>query len=498
MKRNKLAMSAMIAVMLTAPVERAMADGDAIVGGIIGGIIGGAIVNEGNRKRAQKPRTVYRQAKPQRATPSMSSAQREQNREVQTALNYFNFPVGTPDGSIGPRSRSAISQYQATLGYAPTGQLTEYERTILVTSYSRALAGGPVIAQTITTHPMGVRGLLLTQRDEMAGVIQPQQPGVVPQVPVVAAIVPLAPPVVEPAATLPILAAAPEPVAEPALSALPSFIGNGASQVSLASQCNKVSLMTNTNGGYITAANMVDANFALSEQFCLARTYAMTAGEELAAAVPGFTPVQITEQCKAFGPVLADYVASMSVKTRDEVLQGVSGFVLSSGMAPAQLAATAKICLGVGYTTDQMDVAVGSALLLTALGEKAYGELLGHHLSQGFGATKRPDLSMAWYEMGLEANAAGQRVFAPGLPDRGDVIRKAAFAINGRGDAGTTTALPVFATSPDAAPLPSIVVDAPSTIAQTDTTAAPAPGRPAVPPTPIFGSILSTATKLFE
>ena len=40
-----------------------------------------------------------------------------------------------------------------------------------------------------------------------------------------------------------------------------------------------------------------------------------------------------------------------------------------------------KICLGVGYTTDAMDVAVASALILTALGEKGYGELRGHHLS---------------------------------------------------------------------------------------------------------------------
>jgi len=135
--------------------------------------------------------------------------------------------------------------------------------------------------------------------------------------------------------------------------------------------------------------------------------------------------------------------------------------VLSSGMAPAQLAGTAKICLGVGYTTDAMDVAIGSALLLTALGEKGYGELLGHHLSQGFGAAVRPDLALGWYEMGLAATQAGASIFAPGLPDRTDLIRKAAYTINGRSDLVAPAApLPVLA----APPAPVVVAEAPAAV----------------------------------
>jgi len=242
---------------------------------------------------------------------------------------------------------------------------------------------------------------------------------------------------------LPLLAA------EPAAPSLPSFMGSGAVTVSLASHCNKVSLMTNTNGGYTSAAAMTDAGFALGEQFCLARTYAMASGEDLAGQIAGFTPQQIAEQCQAFGPVLKDHVSALSLKPRDEVLQGVQGFVLASGMAPAQLAGTAKICLGVGYTTDQMDVAIGSALLLTALGEKGYAELPGHHLSQGFGASMRPDLALGWYEMGLDAVQAGGTVFAPGLPDRTELIRKAAYTIGGRADLVAPPAvLPVFAPAP--------------------------------------------------
>ncbi|MGB8813602.1 MAG: peptidoglycan-binding domain-containing protein [Paracoccaceae bacterium] len=449
MKFNKIASGCLILTMAVAPAEQAMADGDALVGGIIGGIIGGAIVNgANNNRRATTTRrsTSTRSSTPRK--PSMSSAQREANREVQTALNYFSFPVGTPDGSIGPKSRAAISQYQALMGYPPTGQLTDYERSLLVLSYNRAIIGGPLVAQTISTHPQGVRGLLLVQRDEMAGVVaSPAALGVTAAVPAAAAAIPAAEANGAISTALPVLEAAAEP-------SLPSFMGSGVAQVSLASHCNKISLLTNTNGGYTQAAMLTDANFALGEQFCLARTYAMASGEELAASIAGFTPAQIAEQCKSFGPVLQDHVAALSLKPRDEVLAGVSAFVVSSGMAPAQLMGTAKICLGVGYTTDAMDVAIGSALLLTALGEKPYAELLGHHLSQGFGATVRPDLALSWYGQGLEANLAGGTVFAPGLPDRSELIRKAAYMINGRSDLLAPTPVPNAEPLPESKPLP--------------------------------------------
>lgn len=435
MKLKALAAAGLVASLSLVPADTAHADaGDAIAGAIIGGILGHAIANDQNRRKSSTQRRSSKSTKS--ARPGISSAQREQNREMQTALNQFGYNVGTPDGAIGPKSRAAISNYQATLGYPPTGQLTEYERTVLVTAYHRAIAGGPQVQQIMATHPMGMKGLLLVQRDEMAGI--PSTQAATAALPL-APEVPLAPAVT--AATVGVTAALPSLMPEEAAApALPSFMGSGQAQVSLASQCNKISLMTNTNGGYVTSANMTDAGFALGEQFCLARTYAMTTGEERAAKVAGFTPAQIAEQCASFGPVLAEHVSALSLKTRDEVLAGVKGFILSSGMSPSQLEGTAKVCLGVGYTTDAMDVAVGSALLLTAMGEAGYAELLGHHLSQGFGATVRPDLAVDWYDMGLEAMGKGGAVFAPGLNDRGAVIRKAAYTAAGRASEVPATA----------------------------------------------------------
>lgn len=400
--------------------------GDALVGGIIGGVIGGAIVNENNKRRTVT-RKVYR--------APVYSAQREENRQVQTALNYFGFPSGTPDGVLGRNSRSAISQYQVHLGYPATGYLTDYEKSFLLSSHNRALAGGPVTHQQIASNPMGTRGLLTMYRDQATGVAVAAAPQVVQPM----TIVPAAPVAQQPTVSAPTTLAAAPSEPESNAPALPNFLGGG-DGMSLASHCNTVSLLTNTNGGFTSIDKMSDTNVVLNEQFCLARTYAIAAGEELASGVQGVGTGEIAAQCKSFGPVMKDYVASLSLKSSEQVLQDVSGFVLSTGMAPQQLAATAKICLSVGYRTDDMDVAIGSALILTALGEQVYGELMGHHLSQGFGATQRRDLAGPWYDMALNALEAGQMaVFAPGQPERTRLIRAAA-SQSGGAKAGTMSA----------------------------------------------------------
>jgi len=417
------ALSAMLAVSSTGQV--AADAGDALVGGIIGGVIGGAIVNERNKTRRTTTTT-----KRVVVTPRYSAA-RAENREVQTALNYFGFPAGTPDGVLGRRSRTAVAQYQGTLGYPATGYLTDYEKTFLLSSYNRAIVGGPVTNQQIAS--VGTRGLLLQYRDQAAGVAVQPAPGTT----VVVNPAPQPAPQPEPE----VVAAAPV-IEEAPTNALPNFLGGG-SAVSLASHCNKVSLLTNANGGFTQLASMTDTNMVLNEQLCLARTYAIATGEDLAASVQGANPAQIADQCKSFGPIMKDHVAALSLKPSGEVLRGVSSFVLSTGMSPPQLAATSKICLSVGYRTDDMDVAVGSGLILVALGEQVYAEMMGHHLSQGFGTSKRADLANDWYGMALQALDAGQTAaFAPNQPDRVELIRA---ATTGGDQAGINT-VPVSAT----------------------------------------------------
>ncbi len=538
---TRIAMTGLAAALVLTPAAPAIAGaGDAIVGGIIGGIIGGAIANQ--------PRPPAPQAAAPR--PAVSSAVREQNRAVQSALNYFNFPVGTPDGAIGPRTRSAISAYQAFLGFPATGALTEFERTVLTAAHQRGLSGAPD-ALRLASGPQGTRALLVAQRDLMlggspavAGAFGGLPPDVVDSVVEIArssnveadqlmqrhgfiqladmngdgrtdyildtsvtgsafwcnatactvrvfvstpeghrrndfqafnvtpamfactggtcikvgeagrdttvALAPAPAPVAPPlqSATLPVAPALPvSPAPQPVASApaLPGFLapGGGVQAPSLASHCARIALVTNSNGGYVTLAGMTDPAFALAEQFCLARTYAIAEGEDMVARLPGVTPDQIAAECGQIGPATRTLVAALALKPRDEVLRDTSDFVIRAGAVPDVLAATAKICLSVGYRTDAMDVALGSGLLLAALGQRPYAELVGHHLREGFGTAARTEHAVQWYDLALGAISGGVTpVFLPGQPDRTDLLRAAVDLIAGRAAAAPRPALP--------------------------------------------------------
>ncbi|MCV3272697.1 peptidoglycan-binding domain-containing protein [Roseobacter sinensis] len=428
-----LTAAALAASVAAMPASRAAADaGDFVAGALIGGIVGHA-VTKNNQKKKQR---VYR--------PGIPST--HEGRQIQSSLNYFGFNAGRVDGQLGRQSRSAIASYQAYMGYPATGQLSAFEQDLLITSYNRAQAGGYQTTQLIASNPEGTRGLLKTYRAEMAGqaVPQQQQPPVVavaPQPAPVTTVVTPAPAPVAPAPA-PVTAVAAVPTTEAATTALPNFFEGGAPEASLASHCNTVSLLTSTNG-YTTVASMTDPTAALNEQFCLARTYAIARSEELISQVNGLTPQQVAAQCDGFGPVVQPYVAGLSQKSRDALNEEVSSFVASIGTTPQQLAGTAKICLGVGYRTDNMNVALGSGLILYALGETVYGELMGHHLALGFGTQKNAKMAGPWYEAGLAATDAGaDAVFVPGQPERADILRKASMEVTGTpAQAGV---LPVF------------------------------------------------------
>lgn len=552
MRRKSFLVAAALAAAIAAPAERAAAN-DAFIGGLIGGAIGSAISNDIQRKNQQR-RSTQRYV----SRPSISSAQREENRSVQRALNYFGFNAGTPDGALGPRSRAAVSAYQAHLGYPVTGRLSPYEQQFLLTSHNRALAGGPATQTAIARAGGLTSGLLTTWRNEaqggvaqtsnyaglppivsqsvdeianssdptgdqliqragfiqladmngdgqtdylidtsvtgsafwcnaqacavrvfvstpagyerndfqafnvtpamfactrglcqmsnagttLAGAPQPQgfaqvpAPAAVGQatLPVAAAVPSVSPPVaaapganfaaVQPSA--PAGAAAPAAGAAAGGLGLPTFFAKPATEASLASHCNTVSLVTTTNGGFTTLQTLSDPNAALAEQFCLARTYAIANGERLLSKVTGVDASEIDAQCAGLAQTLSGATAALSLRDVGPVRQQVAELVLASGMAPAALADSARICLGVGYRTDNMEVALASALLLVVVGHETYAELLGHHIGQGFGASKRQDLALAWYDVSNGAISSGATpAFAPGQPERSALIQAA-------------------------------------------------------------------------
>lgn len=498
--------------------------GNDIVGGMIGGMIGAAIINEAQKNK-------------RRTYSGTSSAVWQERRDIQTSLNHFGFPAGVPDGVLGRRSRAAISNYQAYMGFPVTGNLNEYEKTILLSAYHRSIAGGPDVQRLVARSSDGIKAVLIAQRDGMqgTGTRTVGYPGLPLEVSIaVDEIAESSDPTPElllqtsgflqmadlnrdgkndyildtshsgseywcnaqrcrtlvfvstaqgysrndllqhnpiPAhfqcqgSTCEVkqqaqTATAPQPqqgnnlttfeVNQPttALAPLP-IIEAAPGQQALSSHCAKVTLLTNSNGGFVTAANMSDSGFALNEQFCLARTYAIAEGEDLINRVQGVSLAQVEQRCDAFGSALKQHIANLSLQTAVDVIQDVNAFVLNSGMEPAQLVSTAKICLATGYRKDNLDTALGAALILTGVGQQTYAELMGHHLNQGFGVSKRDDLAVVWYNIGLDALDGGAApVFAPTEPGRVDVLRAAvAFMANGGQVNAGNPVLPVFSVS---------------------------------------------------
>ena len=395
---KQIATGAILCGLAFTPPQQAVADGGDFALGVAAGVIGSAVVRDIKKKNQAKATTTKSSS-----GSGISSAQREQNRQIQTALNYFAFPVGAPDGVLGRQSRSGISDYQAFLGYPVTGQLTEYERDFLLDAYYRAQSGGVATQQAVLADPLGARGLLLSYRD---GAGQGS---------------------IATSASVP---------AAPSDGAMPSFLTQADGQLSLRAWCAQVG----GDGAVTMAAAAGDANMVLSEQFCMVRDAAIANSAALMESVPGYAPAQIAAQCRDFGPVLQDYVTALGEAPQAEVLERVSGWTLASGVAPDMLAGTAAVCLGSGYSEDDMTVAIGSALVLTALGQTGYAELAGHHLSQGFGVPRRPDLALDWYDAALSAPTP---VFFTGGDGRLQAIRKAADAVGGRAGTGQ---VPTFAT----------------------------------------------------
>lgn len=476
MKAHVLACT--IAAVATIPGGAVLADADGIVGGVIGGIIGGVIGSQTQKQPQVQTRTVYKTVQPK--APAAPSPTTIQNRQVQEALNYFGFPAGVADGVMGARSQAAVSGYQGYMGFAPTGQLTDFERSFLLQSHMMAQAGGFATQQLVATLPDGTRGLLHQYRNQqiqMAGGAVPMAPmpaqpqmafaqpaPVAPAGPttVVVNTAPVQPQAPQPAPVQAVAAVAAPPPPVPAETpqkaiagvaaaaapiVVPNFMADQA-EASVTSFCNMVSLRTSSNGGFVTKATLSDPKVALDEQFCLARTFAIARGEELMQRVKGVNPADIEVQCKLFGPLLKDHVAALSFKDPNEVMKEVGDFVLSTGVAPTQLKGTAEICLAVGYRTDDLDVTLGSALMLTVLGERPYAEVMGHHLVQGFGTSQRTDLALAWYGVGLSALEGGATpVFAATLPERTQLME-----VSVSGLAAANGGAPVEAIAPAPAP----------------------------------------------
>lgn len=148
MQLKSLTAAVLSCSLVLVPVERVMADaGDFAAGALIGGLIGGALSQGGKRRQ--------RGGSQRSRLPST-----QEGKQIQASLNYFGFDAGSVDGQLGRKTKVAVSQYQAYLGYPVSGQLSPYGQDLLISSYQRAMASGYLATQQTMAHPDGPRGLL--------------------------------------------------------------------------------------------------------------------------------------------------------------------------------------------------------------------------------------------------------------------------------------------------------------------------------------------------
>jgi peptidoglycan hydrolase-like protein with peptidoglycan-binding domain len=395
------------ALLALSPVRPAAAlDGDTLLKAIVGGVITGIVVNELNRDRDRGSDVVSTQNRPLRLEPPADYAPefpREAPggavRDVQRALTFFGFDAGPADGVIGARTEAAVRDYQQWMGYPVTGRLSERGHAALLAAWSEARAG---VGSRLYAGSMGPRALLEPARVEALATVTDPRSETRP-----------APPPQEngPAYNLPAppreLGPAPDPGPDtgPAdggveITTLPA---PGEEPGSLAGFCAHPSVA----GLNVTLASMEDPRDALDQSFCEARAAAIAQSDALAREVANVSARQIAGQCAQLGPVMEPHVTSLATRPRGEVVAAVRDFAEASGTERAALARTARICLGTGYDDEQLKVALGAALLLVALDEPAYGELMGHHLYHGFGVARSEPKALDWWLWSTDEVAAG-------------------------------------------------------------------------------------------
>ncbi len=352
-------------------------------------------------------------------------AANETVRTDQSALNYFGFPAGTPDGRMGGRTRSAIAGYQSYMGWAATGQLNDWERQQLHSAYYRSQSGGGAAFPEVLAAE-GPRGLLkayaYADRGERYYPYGQQPPAghastmggggtmvSAPQMPQAMAPAPMPQPAMPQAQMPPAPVAAPAPAPASAAPGLPLIGGaqTGTTAVSMAADCRSTDLLTQANGGPMAPGAVTDAGQALNEQFCAARGHAIARGQQLAAAMPGVTETQIAEQCRQVAAALAPLVGGLAAKTPAQVTAEAQAYVGGFGADPAQLVSTGEICLGQGYQSDDPATATAGAMMLVGAGAGPYGEIFGHHLRRGYGVPVDAARAGEWYGAGLAALDGG-------------------------------------------------------------------------------------------
>ncbi|MCY4306169.1 MAG: peptidoglycan-binding protein [Aestuariivita sp.] len=379
----------------------------------------------------QQPQRVIRRA----PTRQMSPEQRQQNKDIQQSLNAFNFPAGTIDGIIGRGTRSAIQQYQSYMGYNPSGQLTDFERDILVNSYRKLQRGDGYASYPNMMAQEGPRGLLKAEVNprypQRFGDLQPttappqvatnyQQPATQPNQYAVNTQPQIANNNNQASPLLHNSEQQLSPISLPPLEPI------GKTRTSVAEHCELVGLTAQTLSG-TTSTDMTSPDQVLNEKFCEARSYAISQGQFIASQVRA-SEQELAKGCNEITKHYQSIFPTVENGELEQVVASTKNTAIQVGLTDTQIAnAYGQICLGMGYRQDNAEMAFASSLLLIAANERPYGELVGHHLRKGFGVKATPSRSVDWYVDSMTSLENGANpAFEPSTTvNRINVIRSA-------------------------------------------------------------------------
>ena len=163
----------------------ARAGSDFLKGVIVGGATV-AIINEANKNKKRKSssgqRVTKKKAVPSgpRTTIATFPTTRDQVRDYQTRLNSLGYNAGTPDGLYGRMTRTAVNDFQASIGAPITGRLSESDAGVLVQRTSQPLM---TTSGTLPQYAAAGQPQPTPAFPAPAGAPQQQQAGVTPAFP---------------------------------------------------------------------------------------------------------------------------------------------------------------------------------------------------------------------------------------------------------------------------------------------------------------------------
>lgn len=383
--------------------------------------------NCGQNNPTPRPQTTVRQRAPQ-----PWSAARQQRASVQKALNDFGYPVGSADGVYGNNTARGMGQYQAAMGFPVTGSLNSWEEQALLNAHNSFKTGMHNSAYPGLFQNEGVAGLMRAHADpnyynQRYG--NNTQPQIANQ--------PIPNNTGELVSNQPNQPALPQPgiVEQPnsvAPAVLPSIGKIGEVSASMQDHCDIVKLATQTNGGQITADAMVDPDQALGEQFCDARTFLMGRVQNVLGTARA-TEQELTAACGQIATNMAPLMSAVGTKAPETIAAEASGISGSLGLNdPAAAAEYGEVCIGLGYRTNDSDMALAGAVMLAGAGRMPFAEMIGHHVRQGFGTATNSQAAATWYNLGLDALANNQApaVLPSQTIQRSAIIRAAVDAVD--------------------------------------------------------------------